>query len=126
MKYRLLEDRFEHTANTIVYDCVHPDYGLSYDDTCATGIEHISVTLNEDGSYPYFTVPVDYLSEVIEAVKEKPAPFTGTVKATYKCTDCGHEQSVTEIHTENGVYVGSGANWCDACGDGKPERKEKP
>lgn len=67
-----------------------------------------------------------YLSEVMEAVKEKPAPFTGTVKATYKCTDCGHEQSVTEIHTENGVYVGSGANWCDACGDGKPERKEKP
>ena len=47
------------------------------------------------------------------------------VKALYRCTDCGHEQTVTEIHTEDGsVYVGSGANWCDECMDGLPERVE--
>jgi hypothetical protein len=45
-------------------------------------------------------------------------------KADYKCTACGHVQQVTEVHTEYGVYVGSGANWCDKCGDGKPERVE--
>ena len=58
--------------------------------------------------------------------ERKPKPFIGTRSAIYKCTDCGHEQSVQEIHTEYGVYVGSGANWCDKCGDGKPERKETP
>jgi formylmethanofuran dehydrogenase subunit E len=47
------------------------------------------------------------------------------IKAMYRCTDCGHEQSVTEVHTEDGrIYAGSGANWCDECGDGKPERVE--
>ena len=60
------------------------------------------------------------------APERKPKPFIGTRSAIYKCTDCGHEQSVQEIHTEYGVYVGSGANWCDKCGDGKPERKETP
>ena len=60
------------------------------------------------------------------APERKPMPFIGTLKAIYKCTDCGHEQSVTEVHTEHGVYVGSGANWCDKCELGKPERKETP
>ena len=60
------------------------------------------------------------------APERKPKPFIGTLKAIYKCTDCGHEQSVTEVHTEHGVYVGSGANWCDKCELGKPERKETP
>ncbi len=58
--------------------------------------------------------------------ERKPKPFIGTLRAIYKCTDCGHEQSVTEVHTEHGVYVGSGANWCDKCELGKPERKETP
>jgi predicted nucleic acid-binding Zn ribbon protein len=45
------------------------------------------------------------------------------IKALYRCTDCSHEQTVIEIHTEDGsVYVGSGANWCDECGDGLPKR----
>lgn len=54
------------------------------------------------------------------------------MRADYKCTACGHVQQVTEVHTPTGVYAGSGANWCDRCGDGKPERvvafpvKEKP
>lgn len=60
------------------------------------------------------------------APERKPKPFIGTRNAIYKCTDCGHEQSVMEFHTEHGVYVGSGANWCDKCELGKPERKEQP
>jgi len=44
-------------------------------------------------------------------------------KALYRCVDCGHEQYVSEVHTEDGsVYAGSGANWCDECEVGKPER----
>lgn len=44
-------------AGTTVYACAHYDYGLAIDDTRMTGVSHISVTLNEDGSYPLFTVP---------------------------------------------------------------------
>jgi hypothetical protein len=52
----------------------------------------------------------------------EPKRFIGSVSVPYKCTDCGHIQQVTEVHTSDGVYVGSGANWCDKCNDGKPER----
>lgn len=58
MKYNLLQDRFEHAAGTIVYALKAYDYGLSSDDTHSTGIEHISVTENENGGYPFFTIPV--------------------------------------------------------------------
>lgn len=44
------------------------DYGLSSDDTRATGIEHVSMTLNVDGSYPTFTVPICDL-EAVPTVK---------------------------------------------------------
>jgi hypothetical protein len=46
---------------------------------------------------------------------------SNTYKVNYQCRDCGHVQQVTEVHTENGVYAGSGANFCDKC-DGVPER----
>ena len=62
-KYKLLVDRFEHGAGTIVYKSPKYDYGLARDDTNHTGRPHISVTLNEDGDYPFFTVPVDALKE---------------------------------------------------------------
>lgn len=40
----------------------------------------------------------------------------------YRCTTCQHEQIVHEIETPDGArYAGSGANWCDKCGNGKPE-----
>lgn len=59
--------------------------------------------------------------------EEKPAPkhFVGTIKAPYKCDTCGHVQQVTEVHTEVGVFCASGANWCDNCETGKPQKVEK-
>lgn len=60
-KYKTTEDRFEHPEGTIVYPCTKYDYGAANDDTDATGIYHISVSLNEDGSYPFFTIPQDDL-----------------------------------------------------------------
>lgn len=59
-RFRLLRDAAnepEAVAGTIVYGCAHHDYGLASDDTRATGVPHMSVTLNSDGSYPFFTVP---------------------------------------------------------------------
>jgi hypothetical protein len=56
MKYKLKVDRFQHKAGAIVYDQRGYDYGLASDDTRYTGIQHVSVTLNEDGDYPGFTV----------------------------------------------------------------------
>lgn len=37
MKYRLLKDRFEHPAGTVVQDYEGYDYGLSQDDERAFG-----------------------------------------------------------------------------------------
>jgi hypothetical protein len=63
-RYKLTEDRFEHKAGTIVFDCYEYDYGLSNDDSRITGIRHISVTLDSDGRYPFFTVPEYQLEKI--------------------------------------------------------------
>ena len=63
-KYKMLADRFEHKAGTVVYRQRLYDYGLASDDTSYTGIEHISVTLEEDGGYPGFTIPVHQLEGI--------------------------------------------------------------
>jgi len=60
-RYKLLKDRFDYVAGTIVFDQIGHDYGLASDDTEITGKEHITVTLNADEDYPGFTVPVSDL-----------------------------------------------------------------
>jgi hypothetical protein len=58
-RYRLRRDAVtctEAVAGTIVYRWTQYDYGLAAEDTEMTGVPHISVTLNADGNYPYFTV----------------------------------------------------------------------
>ena len=68
-KYIMLADSKVNTdvkEGTVVYEYLKHDYGLASDDTWITGIEHVSVTLNEDGNYPSFTVPVTDLGEAIE------------------------------------------------------------
>jgi hypothetical protein len=65
--YRLLADsKIEPTAKagTLVYDCGRYDYGCANDDFRFTGIPHKSVTLNADGDYPFFTVPVHDLEQI--------------------------------------------------------------
>lgn len=47
-----------------VYQCKGYDYGTANDDTRLTGIHHVSVTLKEDGDYPFFTIPSEDLEEV--------------------------------------------------------------
>lgn len=40
----------------VVYKQRGYDYGLSSDDTRATGVEHITVTRDPEGDYPGFTI----------------------------------------------------------------------
>lgn len=49
---------------TTVYECVRHDYGCASDDTRITGVEHISVTVNDDGDYPFFTHPLNKLKKL--------------------------------------------------------------
>ena len=59
--YKVL--RAGHSANRdikaghTVYASAMYDYGLASDDTRMTGIEHVSVTLDPEGGYPFFTIP---------------------------------------------------------------------
>lgn len=75
--YTLKHDLFGYKAGTTVYRQMYHDYGLANDDTFATGVKHISVTLKSDGGYPGFTVPVDHLvpkqddRTALEAVEEQ-------------------------------------------------------
>jgi len=65
-KYRLIRgDRASQNvkAGDIVYGCIYHDYGSANADTRDTGIDHISVSLKEDGGYPYFTIPRADLKE---------------------------------------------------------------
>lgn len=62
--YRLKRDRFEHKAGTTVYRTHYSDYGTASGDTRMTGVEHVSVTLNQNGEYPFFTVPVADLEPI--------------------------------------------------------------
>lgn len=65
--YRVLKDSVLNStarAGTIVYAGRGYDYGLASDDTRATGIEHVSVTLKRSGDYPTFTVPLRDLEKI--------------------------------------------------------------
>lgn len=69
MKYKLKTDRkirgtLYAKAGDVVYACCGYDYGCANDDTRMLGFEHISVTLKEDGGYPFFTVPIAVLEEI--------------------------------------------------------------
>lgn len=61
---RLLRDKAYAKTGDIVYDCRRYDYGCASDDTRILGYPHISVTVNSDGAYPFFTVPVRDLEEI--------------------------------------------------------------
>ncbi|QDV34965.1 hypothetical protein [Tautonia plasticadhaerens] len=83
-KYKLKAERFGTPAGTIVYDCIKPNYGVVGDDTRATGVEHRSVTLQSDGDYPFFTVPVADLEPLDNA-----EPQTDTARHTPGPWECG-------------------------------------
>lgn len=50
-------------VGTIVYLCIEPDYGTAIEDTLFSKRVHISVTLDEKGGYPFFTIEKSRLKE---------------------------------------------------------------
>jgi len=48
----------------LVYECTKVDYGAAESDSYYTGQKHMSVTLEEDGGYPFFTIPIHNLEEL--------------------------------------------------------------
>jgi len=72
-RYRLLQDATTNkdaVAGTVVYSCAKHDYGLADDDTRMTGVRHVSVTLNPDGDYPFFTVHEDSIERIEQAIQK--------------------------------------------------------
>jgi hypothetical protein len=66
-RYRMLKDSDlepKAVAGSVVYACAYYDYGVADDDTRLSGKPHISVTLNSNGSYPFFTVPEDAVEQI--------------------------------------------------------------
>lgn len=47
-----------------VYEFTAHDYGCSNDDTRIRGIPHITLTRNPSGGYPFFTIPLEDVTEV--------------------------------------------------------------
>ncbi|MNO13135.1 hypothetical protein D3C76_27610 [compost metagenome] len=69
VKYRLLKDStIEPTAKagTFAYACTKYDYGSASVDTHITGRKHVSLSLKEDGDYPFFT----HAEDDLEVIKE--------------------------------------------------------
>jgi len=66
LKQRILDGETYAEVGDIVYDQQTHDYGLANEDSRITGIEHRSVTKNEDGGYPGFTISVFDIEELKE------------------------------------------------------------
>jgi hypothetical protein len=65
--YRIVRaDRAASPVNVgdTVWYCRGHDYGCANDDSRATGIHHVSVTLKSDGDYPFFTIPREDIAEL--------------------------------------------------------------
>lgn len=90
-KFKLKQVVRKHPVGTIVYELMRNDYGFAAQDS-AEGpgqLPCISVTLKEDGDYPYFTCPLKFLEEVKETKNPaQPQAGTGsTGKATTKTSE---------------------------------------
>ena len=66
-KFRVLKQaKTEKRANpgTIIYGFFQPTYGLVSLDNKVTGIKHGAFTLNADGDYPFFTMPMEHVQRI--------------------------------------------------------------
>jgi hypothetical protein len=61
--YILREAHAGYPAGTVLFKLAFHDYGLAGDDTRATGVQHVSMTLNPTGDYPGHTFPESLLAE---------------------------------------------------------------
>lgn len=59
----LKEDHLCAKAGTVFYRCKLPNYGCKSDDEWETGEEHLSLTEDPEGGYPFLIVPRSKLEE---------------------------------------------------------------
>lgn len=52
------------TVGSVVYPIRRPDYGTARDDERSLGVPCRSVTLNEDGDYPFFVMACEDMQVV--------------------------------------------------------------
>lgn len=68
MKFRVKRADRAAENSLQVGDVVYPlrryDYDLAHDDTRVTGIQHVSMTKDPDGNYPFFTIPWEDLESL--------------------------------------------------------------
>lgn len=57
------ESHLELVAGETVYICKKYDYGSAEDDTELLGTRCVSVTRDENGDYPFFTIPYNKLQD---------------------------------------------------------------
>ena len=62
--YIILRDTDRNMVGKTVYRASGCDYGCSSDDSRMTGIPHVSMTLDENGGYPFFTMSEYDLKEI--------------------------------------------------------------
>lgn len=72
----------EAVAGSVVYDSLGCDYGCAADDTRIFGREHVSMTLDPMGGYPFFTVPRDDLIPILPGTPV-PAKVSGSVSKVF-------------------------------------------
>jgi hypothetical protein len=77
-----------------VYKAAFHDYGCAGDDTRRTGIEHISVTRNPDGDYPFFTIPLVDLDAWPQKERERVCYYCNK-STTAPCGSCAEAESCT-------------------------------
>lgn len=59
--FPLPEEALTLVKGTVVYECRLGTYGLVHGEARMTGRPHIAITLDPDGGYPFYVVPVSML-----------------------------------------------------------------
>lgn len=64
-QYKVIYDTPFANRGDIVYPCIKPDYGCANDDSRIKGEKYMSVTYSPEGAYPFFTISVFALKELV-------------------------------------------------------------
>lgn len=72
-KYRVLkQSKLEKKAipGKTIYACIEYDYGITNRDNRTRGVPHGCFTLKKDGDYPFFTMPMSDVRQIISRTRK--------------------------------------------------------
>lgn len=105
--YRLRHSYDSVPEDTIVYDFQGCDYGLASEDSRRLQVPMVSVTLNDNGEWPSFTVPEHMLVHRATHTDVEPSC----------CAHCGTKQTTaSDVTGKQSPYPGAYA-LCITCGE---------